>query len=65
MTDTELKLKGMKTLTKNLGLVEAERFISLINREKFDYTKWRQTLFADISGEEISRMAMEYSQKKK
>jgi hypothetical protein len=31
--------KGMKILIKNLGRVEAERFISLIIRDPFDYTE--------------------------
>ncbi len=53
IVDTEIKVLGLEILTKHLGLVEAERFVSLIQREKFDYTKWRQTLFADMSGEEI------------
>ncbi|WP_217177979.1 hypothetical protein [Methanoplanus limicola] len=41
-------------------MVEAERFIALIQRDKFDYTKWRESLFEDLSGEEISRRAMEH-----
>jgi hypothetical protein len=45
-------------------LVEAERFIALIQREKFDYTQWRQNLFAELSGEEISRQAMAFQQRK-
>ena len=32
-----------------LGDVEAERFIALIQREPFDYTKWRQELDEDLS----------------
>jgi hypothetical protein len=35
-------------LSKHLGLVEAERFIMLIQREPFDYTKWQENLFEDI-----------------
>lgn len=58
MTDTELKLKGFELLSGSLGMVELEKFISLIQLEKFDYTKWRQNLFSDLSGEEISKMAM-------
>lgn len=65
MTDTEIKIKGMKALSANLGLVEAERFISLIQRDKFDYTEWRQDLFQGMSGDEISRMASEYLEKEK
>ncbi|MCZ7666522.1 MAG: hypothetical protein M5U34_04485 [Chloroflexi bacterium] len=58
--DAEIKVLGFQVLTKYLGLVEAERFITLIQREKLDYTQWRQTLFADLSGKEISRQAMEF-----
>ncbi|MES0491953.1 MAG: hypothetical protein ABUK01_18300 [Leptospirales bacterium] len=63
MTDTEIKIKGMRTLSKDLGLVEAERFISLIQRDRFDYTKWRQNLFENMSGDEISKNAMKYVEK--
>lgn len=62
--DTEIKVLGFEVLSRYLGLVEAERFITLIQREKFDYTQWRQTLFAELSGEEISRQAMEYQRRK-
>ncbi|MFN3334570.1 MAG: hypothetical protein ACK47M_18865 [Caldilinea sp.] len=56
--DTELKVAGFELLSRHLGLVEAERFIALIQRDRFDYTAWRQTLFTEMSGEEISRQAM-------
>jgi len=62
MVDSEIKLRGFELLTKAMGLVEAERFICLVQREKFDYTKWRQSLFEGLSGEEISRRAMELRQ---
>ncbi len=58
MIDVELKLRGFEVLSRSMGLVDAERFICLIQREKFDYTKWRQTLFEGVAGEEISRRAM-------
>lgn len=63
MTDTEIKIKGLEVLTRYMGLVEAEKFVSLIQREPFDYTKWRATLFEGMAGEEISRKAMEYRKK--
>jgi hypothetical protein len=47
----------MDVLLKNLGLVEAERFIMLIRKEPFDYTKWQEDLFEDMSIEEISEKA--------
>jgi hypothetical protein len=58
MTDTEIRLKGVQILAEYLGDIEAERFIALIQREPFDYTKWRQGLDEDLSLEEISRKAM-------
>lgn len=58
ITDTEIRVKGLLVLTKYLGDVEAERFIALIQREPFDYTKWRQGLDEDLSIEEISHKAM-------
>jgi len=42
-------LKGVKVLAEYLGDVEAERFIALIQREPFDYTKWRQDMDEDGS----------------
>lgn len=33
-------------------------------RYLFDYTQWRQNLFAELSGEEISRQAMELQRRK-
>jgi hypothetical protein len=62
--DAEIKVLGFEVLSRHLGLVEAERFIALIQREKFDYTLWRQNLFADLSGEDISRQAMAFQQRK-
>ena len=58
ITDTEVKMKGIKALTESLGNVNAERFIALILREPFDYTKWQRTLWEGQSVEDISRNAM-------
>lgn len=58
MTDTEIRLKGLQVLTEYIGDIEAERFIALIQREPFDYTKWRQGMDEDLSIEEISKKAM-------
>jgi hypothetical protein len=63
MTDTEIKIKGLQILTESLGDVEAERFIALIQREPFDYTKWRQGLDEGLSISEISRRAMALTRK--
>lgn len=59
MTDTELRQRGMEVLGEALGLVESERFVSLLLREPFDYTAWRSDLFQGKSIEELSAAAME------
>ena len=53
-----LRNEGMKVLINNLGPVEAERFISLIIREPFDYTEWQRDLFNGLSVKELSSLAM-------
>jgi len=58
ITDTEIKIKGMESLIKALGESNAERFITLLLREPFDYTRWQRSLWTDRSIEEISQMAM-------
>ena len=62
-SDTVLKKEGFKILLDKLGLVDMERFIALINREKLDYTKWRKDLFEDMSIDELSTKADEFSNK--
>ena len=59
-TDTLLREEGMRILSDNLGLVEAERFIALIIREPFDYTKWQQDLYSDMSLEDLCQKADEF-----
>jgi len=60
--EMSLRGEGMKVLINHLGRVEAERFISLIIREPFDYTEWQRDLFNNLSVRELSNMAMtEYS----
>ncbi len=59
-TDTQLRIDGIQVLINTFGSVEAERFISLIIREPFDYTRWQRLLWHDRSVKEISRAAMEY-----
>ena len=56
----EVMAKGMKCLTKEMGTVDAERFISIIIQEKFDYTKWQREYFYAKPPEEISREAANF-----
>lgn len=60
-TDTIIKNEGMQMLMDKLGLVDAERFIMLLQREPFDYTKWQENLFEGMTIEELSKKAAKYS----
>lgn len=64
-TDAVLRCDGMKALVECLGIVEAERFVMLIQREPFDYTEWRQGLFAGVPLEAFLDNAREYSENHK
>lgn len=56
-TDSIIKNEGMNILIDKLGTVDAERFISLIIREPFDYTKWQATHFKNESVRDFSKKA--------
>lgn len=58
ITDTEIKVQGVQILATHLGNIEMERFIALIQREPFDYTKCHQQLDEEISIQEVSQRAM-------
>jgi hypothetical protein len=60
-TDNVIKREGFSALAERLDPVELERFIVLLNREKFDYTKWRKDLFEDMTIEQISEEAEKFS----
>ena len=42
MTDSELQSKCFTILAEQVGSVEMERFVMLLNRDTFDYTEWRK-----------------------
>ena len=60
-SDTEIRAIGYKILFQYMDVIDAERFISLINREKFDYTKWSQNLFEEKTIEEILTDAKKFA----
>ncbi len=55
--------RGMECLTEKLGVVEAEYFISILIREKFDYTKWQRQYFDTMAPGEFNQKALEYARK--
>ncbi|MDR1997509.1 MAG: hypothetical protein LBQ83_04215 [Candidatus Margulisbacteria bacterium] len=59
-SETVLRVEAMDILINKLGEVDAERFISLIKTDNFDYTKWRQGLWPDKTIDEIHHLASEY-----
>ena len=40
------------------GAVGAERFVTLLLREPFDYTQWQRQLWPDLSVDDLSKAAM-------
>ena len=60
MSTSEVMNKGMECLVKGMGLIEAEYFISVIMREKFDYTKWQREYFDRMPAEQLDREASAY-----
>lgn len=62
-SDAEIRTEGMRLLIKYMDNLDAERFITLIQRDRMDYTEWRQRLFDGMSGREISKQAMEFAEK--
>jgi len=60
LTDIEIRKKGLKVLIDALGNVNAEKFVSLIIKEPFDYTEWQSTLWNDQSVNQLSESAMRY-----
>ncbi|MBK1621644.1 hypothetical protein CKO42_25270 [Lamprobacter modestohalophilus] len=56
-TNTEIRSDGLRSLTASLGVIEAERFIALINRERFDYTQWRQDQWAEETVASLAQRA--------
>jgi hypothetical protein len=61
-TDTEIRVEGMAALVARLGLAEATRFVSLIQREGFDYTQWRQNLFEGMTVDQIADLGRQNGQ---
>ena len=56
-TDTEIREVGFQALAAKLGAVEAERFVTLILREPFDYTEWHKRLWEGEGVKSLSSAA--------
>jgi len=62
-SDIEIRHEGVKALMQVLGMVDAERFIALINREQFDYTEWRRTQWLDETVSSLAQQARQLRMK--
>ena len=56
-TDSEIINMGFNSIFSSLNMVNAERFIMLIKRDKFDYTQWQRNLWQEESIESLSKKA--------
>jgi len=63
-SDIEIRKKGLELLFRNLGEVDAIRFLSQISVEKRDYLKLQGELFSGMTVEDIFKKAKDYSEKK-
>lgn len=55
--DNTLYATGLAVLEEHLGPVQALHFLALISRQPFDYQRWRQQHFGDMSLAEILAQA--------
>lgn len=53
VNDTELRIKGIEALNRDLGPVLALRFLSLLHREPTDYVHVSRRLYAGQSIDDI------------
>ena len=62
MNDTVLSQNAITCLIQNFGVVQTERFISLIIKEPFDYTKWQKDLYSDMTVDGLFNAASNWKQ---
>ena len=51
-TDSIVVEKGMRILVDALGVVDTERFLSIMNRDKKNYDEWRKEYFDKMTTEQ-------------
>lgn len=56
-TEAEIRMKGMQALIGALGLVDAERFMAAISRDRFNYTEWRRQGLPAMTLDEAAQAA--------
>ena len=61
-SEIALRVEAMGILINGLGEIDAERFITIIKSDNFDYTEWQRNLWKDKSIDEIHQMATLFEQ---
>lgn len=56
-TEAEIRMAGMQALIGSLGLVEAERFMAAVSRDKLNYTEWRRNGLPAMSLDALAQSA--------
>ena len=64
VTETVLRTEAIDLLIKAFGVLDAERFITSIRSNNFDYTEWHKNLWNDKTIDEIHKMATDFENKK-
>lgn len=56
-TEAEILMAGMQALIGSLGLVEAERFMVAVSRDRLNYTEWRRNGLPTMSLDTLAQAA--------
>ncbi|MCL1947184.1 MAG: hypothetical protein FWF51_08580 [Chitinivibrionia bacterium] len=59
-SEAVIRKEGMECLLENLGVLDAEVFISCLLRDRFDYTEWQREYFSKYSADDFLKRAAEY-----
>lgn len=59
ISDKEILERGMECLMDNLGIIEAERFVSLVWKERDKYLEWQKE-YDNMSDEEFRASLEEF-----
>jgi hypothetical protein len=52
---------GMQLLSENLGVLEMEIFLVAVKSPGFDYTKWRENLWENLTLPQLMEKAHDYA----
>jgi len=61
-TEAEIRMTGMQALINALGLVDAERFMVSVSRDRFNYTEWRHHGLPEMSLDALAQSANRYAE---